>query len=91
MNEEFTLLNKLITSLGYNIDEIEDIFDYEEFCEHITKVQSRNIKAFLITLNKLCITYTTLVEIKKLMNNSYLSKEKIINLINETIKEIKEK
>ena len=63
----------------------------KEFCEHITKVQSRNTKAFLIILNKLCIAYDTLVEIKKLMNNSDPSREKIINLIDETIKEIKEK
>lgn len=38
-NKELKLLNKLITSLGYNINEIEDIFDYEEFCEHIIQEQ----------------------------------------------------
>lgn len=38
-DKEFNLINKLITSLGYNIDEIEDIFDYEEFCEHIIQEQ----------------------------------------------------
>lgn len=38
-DKEFNLLNKLITSLGYNINTIEDIFDYEEFCEHIMQEQ----------------------------------------------------
>lgn len=40
-NKEFKLLNKLITSLGYDINEIEDIFDYEEFCEHIMQEQKK--------------------------------------------------
>lgn len=51
----------------------------------------RNTKAFLIILNKLYITYNTLVEIKELMRSTYPSKEKIINTIDETIKKIKEK
>ena len=52
--------------------------------------QIRNTKAFLIILNKLCITYDTLVEIKELMRSAYPNKEKIINIIDETIKQIKE-
>lgn len=55
--KEFKLLNKLITSLGYNINEIEDIFDYEEFCEHIMQEQKALLKKAkaLTEIERVCL------------------------------------
>lgn len=77
-NKEFKLLNKLIASLGYNINEIEDIYNYEEFCEHIMKEQEALLKKD-----------KALEEIEKYCNNvlsftaARTTEKNILNIINK--------